>query len=80
VPIRIAPFRLADYLDDDAVIAEFLTAALEDADLRMFLNALNEVAKARGIKESLAADETLSFDAVRKMVSAIGLRLKVWCV
>jgi probable addiction module antidote protein len=79
VPIRIARFRLADYLDDDAVVAEFLTAALEDGDLQIFLNALNEVAKARGIKKRLAASEALSFEAVRKMISAIGLRLMVSC-
>ncbi len=44
-----AKFDAADYLDDEETIAEYLTAALEDANPDVFLAALGDVAKARGM-------------------------------
>jgi len=46
-----APFDAAAYLDNDVVIAEYLTAAAEDPDPDVFLAALGDVAKARGMAE-----------------------------
>jgi probable addiction module antidote protein len=46
-----APFDPAEYLDNDEVIAEYLTAAAEDPDPDLFLAALGDVAKARGMAE-----------------------------
>ena len=46
-----APFDAADYLDNDEVIAEYLTAAVQDLDPDVFLAALGDVAKARGIRQ-----------------------------
>ena len=40
-------FEATDYLDNDEVIAEYLTAALEDENLDVILAALADVAKAR---------------------------------
>ena len=45
---KIAAFDAADYLDDDIVIAEYLNAALEDENPNVFLQAIADVAKARG--------------------------------
>jgi probable addiction module antidote protein len=42
-----APFDAAAYLDNDEVIAEYLTAAVEDPNPEVFLAALGDVAKAR---------------------------------
>lgn len=42
------PFDAADYLDNDAVIAEYLSTAVEDPDPDVFLAAPGDVAKARG--------------------------------
>jgi DNA-binding phage protein len=42
-----APFDAADYLDNDEVIAEYLSAAVEDPDPDVFLAALGDVARAR---------------------------------
>jgi probable addiction module antidote protein len=42
-----AAFDAADYLDNDEVIAEYLSAAAEDANPEVFLTALDDVAKAR---------------------------------
>ena len=47
--VEIAPFDASEYLDDEEVIAEYLTAALEDHNPEVFLIAVANVAKARGI-------------------------------
>ena len=44
-------FDAADYLRDEDVIAEYLTAALEDANPEVFLTAVRDVARARGMAE-----------------------------
>jgi probable addiction module antidote protein len=49
------PFDAADYLDDEETIAEYLTAALEDANPDVFLAAVRDVARARGMTQ-LAKD------------------------
>jgi probable addiction module antidote protein len=48
-------FNVADYLDDEEVIAEYLTAAVEDANPDVLLTALSEVAKARGMAQVAVA-------------------------
>jgi DNA-binding phage protein len=40
-------FEAVDYLDNEEVIAEYLTAALEDENPDVFLAAIADVAKAR---------------------------------
>jgi probable addiction module antidote protein len=42
-------FEAAGYLDSEEAIAEYLTAALEDENPDVFLVALRDVAKARGM-------------------------------
>ena len=44
-----ATFDVADYLDSEETIAEYLTAASEDPDPAVLLAALSDVAKARGM-------------------------------
>jgi probable addiction module antidote protein len=44
-----APFDPADYLDDLEVIAEYLSAAAEDPNPDVFIAALGDVARARGM-------------------------------
>jgi probable addiction module antidote protein len=46
-----APFDAAEYLDNDEVVAEYLTATLEDGNPNVFLAALGDVAKARGMAQ-----------------------------
>ena len=86
---NIAAFDAADYLDDDIVIAEYLNAALEDANPDVFLQAIADVAKARGMTK-LARDTGLGreslykalapgakprYDTVIKLVRALGIEL-----
>ena len=88
---RIADFDAADYLDNDAVIAEYLNAALEDENPDVFLQAIADVAKARGMSQ-LARDAGLGreslykavapgakprYDTVFRLVRALGIELHV---
>jgi len=89
--LDLAPFDASDYLDNEEVIAEYLTVALEDPDPDAFLMAVGDVAKARGIatiaataglgRESLY--KTLKpgaqprFDTVRRLLAALGVKLDV---
>jgi probable addiction module antidote protein len=88
---KFAPFNAAEFLDDEEVIAEYLTAALEDPNPEVFLLAVSNVAKARGIakvaKDSGLGRESLykalapgakpRYETVRKLVDALGVRLTV---
>ena len=48
-----APFDVADYLNNDEVITEYLTAAASDPNTEVFIAALRDVAKARGIAQMI---------------------------
>ncbi len=86
---NIAAFDAADYLDNDVVIAEYLNAALEDENPNVFLQAIADVAKARGMTK-LAKDTGLGreslykalapgakprYDTIIKLVRALGVEL-----
>ena len=64
-----APFDAAAYLDRDEVIAEYLTQAAEDPDPEVFLAALGDVAKARGMAQ-IAKDARLGRESLYKALSA----------
>jgi probable addiction module antidote protein len=49
--ITYKPFDAAAYLDNDVVIAEYLSAAAEDPNPEVFVAALGNVAKARGMAQ-----------------------------
>lgn len=86
---KLAPFNAAEYLDNEEVIAEYLNAALEDENPDMFLVAISDVAKARGMAQ-LAKDTGLGreslykalapgakprYDTVLKLIRALGVEL-----
>jgi len=64
-----APFEAADYLDSEDVIAEYLSAAAEDANPDVFLVALGDVAKARGMAQ-IAKASGLGRESLYKALSA----------
>ncbi len=90
-PMEVSEFRVADYLDSEEAIAEFLTAALEENDPEFFQKALGEVAKARGMAQvaeragvgreslykSLSADGNPRFGTVIDVLDALGFKLVV---
>jgi len=87
---KLKAFDVADYLGNDEVIAEYLTAALEDANPDVFLMAVADVAKARGMshvasatglgRESLykafAPGAKPRYDTVLKVLKAVGIQLQ----
>jgi probable addiction module antidote protein len=86
---RLRAFDAADYLDSAEVIAEYLNAALEDENPDVLLQAIADVAKARGMTQ-LAKDTGLAreslykalapgakprYDTVLKLMRALGVEL-----
>ena len=63
------PFDAAGYLDNDAVVAEYLSAAAEDPNPEVFVAALGDVAKARGMAQ-IAKDAGLGRESLYKTLSA----------
>jgi probable addiction module antidote protein len=86
-----APFDPADYLDDLEVMAEYLSAAAEDPNPDVFIAALGDVARARGMahvaKESGLGRESLykalsagahpRYETVNSVLQALGLKIAV---
>ena len=64
-----AAFDPTDYLDNDEVIAEYLSAAVEDPNQDVFLAALGDVAKARGMAK-IAKDAGLGRESLYKALEA----------
>jgi len=62
------PFDAAAYLDNDKVVAEYLSAAAEDSNPDVFIAALGDVAKARGMAQ-IAADAGLGRESLYKALS-----------
>src|SRR5260370_7314100 len=61
-------FYAAAYLDNDAVIAEYLSAAAEEPNPDVFVAALGDVAKARGMTQ-IAKDSGLGRETPYKALS-----------
>jgi probable addiction module antidote protein len=64
----LAPFDAADYLDDEETIVEYITAALEDPNPDVFLAAVRDVARARGMAQ-LAKDAGLGRESLYKALA-----------
>jgi probable addiction module antidote protein len=88
---KFARFDAAEYLDNEEVIAEYLSAALEDPNPEVFLLAVADVSKARGIAriaqqsglgreslyKALAPGAKPRYETVRKVMDALGMKLVV---
>ena len=87
----LAKFDAADYLDNEEVIAEYLTAALEDENPDVFLAAIADVAKARGMTavanstglgreslyKALAPGAKPRYETIVKVLHGLGVKLTV---
>jgi len=84
---KVTPFDPADYLDNEEVIAEYLSQVLQDGDASELLSAIGYIAKARGMTK-IAEDTGLgreslykafsgatrpSFDTVKRVLNSLGL-------
>ncbi|MDP2795815.1 MAG: putative addiction module antidote protein [Sulfurisoma sp.] len=91
---KFTRFDAADYLTNDEVISEYLTAALEDPNPEMFHVAIKNVARARGMTQlakdtglgrtslykALAAGAKPRYDTIMKVMRALGVTLQVKAV
>ncbi len=82
-------FDMAEYLTDNAAIADYLSIVLEDNDHRLLAAALGDVARARGMTEiakasgvtrealyrALRADAQPRFETIQRVMQALGLQL-----
>lgn len=88
---RLTKFDAADFLKSDALIQEYLVAALEENDPAYFQQALGTVARARGMQsvaessdatraglyKALSAQGNPEFATVLRVINALGYRLTV---
>ena len=86
---NLPEFDMAEHLDDDRAIAEYLTVVMEENDPSALAQALGTVARARGMGEIAKAAglgrEALykalrpgahpRFDTVQRVCAALGVRL-----
>ncbi len=84
-----ATLDIASHLDNEQVIAEYLTAAAEEEDSRVLLAAIAEVAKSRGLAQvaaaagigrdglvaALSGQGPPSFEIVHAVLRGLGVRL-----
>ena len=89
--VKFKRFEASDFLKSKTAIEEFLAAAMEDENPDVFLAALGEVAKVRGIatlaKRSGLCSESLykkiapgskpRYETICKLVDALGVKLTV---
>lgn len=89
--VRFKRFEASDFLKSEAAIEELLAAAMEDPNPDVFLAALGEVAKVRGIAamaersglgreslyKTLAPGSKPRYETICKLVDALGVKLTV---
>ena len=87
----ISKFDIADYLDDDEMILEYLNAILEDGNSNEIITALGHVAKAIGMSKiaeqtglsrpslykALSKNAKPQFETILKVLRAVGSNLKL---
>ena len=88
---ELTGFDISNYLDNNEIIAEYLTQVLADGDIDELYQAIGNVAKAKGIsqisKNTGLGRESLyktfkkgskpRFDTVIKVLNSLGVQLKV---
>ena len=88
---QLPKFDVVDYLKTDKDMAHYLNAVLEDGDPALFVAAIGDIARAKGMmdlsKRSGVTREALyralkmgaqpRFETVAKVINALGMRLAV---
>ncbi|QNM90513.1 putative addiction module antidote protein [Aliarcobacter cryaerophilus] len=87
---KLATFDISQYLDNKEMIAEYLSQVIEDGDMDELLEAIGNIAKAKGISQ-IAADTGLGreslyktfqsgskprFETVMKVLRSLGVNIK----
>jgi probable addiction module antidote protein len=81
--IQTSKFDAADYLKSPQAMADYLSEALATDDVEFICAALDTIARARGstriaresLSESLRDKTKPEFDAVRRAITSLGLKL-----
>jgi probable addiction module antidote protein len=87
---KTKPYDPAILLTDDELIADFLQEAMEDPDPTVFIVALGQAAKAKGIAniaatsglgrtslyKTLSGDTEPKWDTIQKILRALDIKLK----
>jgi probable addiction module antidote protein len=87
--ITLRPYDVVEYLRDDADMAAYLEAALEDGDPTLITHVLGDIARARGMAQmardtglgreslykALSGEGNPEFATIMKVVKALGLQL-----
>ncbi len=88
--MKTSKFDIAEYLDDEEMIQEYLNAVLEEGDSKEIVVALGHIAKAIGMTKiaeqsglsrpslykALSEDSKPQFETILKVLRAIGGNLK----
>ena len=89
--VELTNFDIAQYLDNKEVIAEYLSQILADGDMDELLEALGNIAKAKGMSQ-IASETGLvreslyktfhkgtkpKFDTIMKVLSSFGVKIQV---
>ena len=87
---ELRDFDVANYLDDNEIIAEYISQILEDGDIDELLSAINAIARAKGMS-NISQDSGLSreslykafksgshprFETVLKVLNTFGIKLQ----
>jgi probable addiction module antidote protein len=87
---NITKLDISDYLDSEEIIAEYLSAIMEEGDPQLLLSAIGDIAKARGMKK-IAQNAGLGreslykafskgakprFETVFKVLNSLGIRIQ----
>jgi len=89
--LKTRPFDMANYLGDEADVAEYMRQVMEDGDPALLGAALGDVARARGMSKlakdtglsreslykSLSGERAPSTDTLFKVMKALGLKLTI---
>lgn len=88
---EVTKFDIAEYLDDDAMIATYLNTVLKDGNTEDIIAALGHVAKARGMSriaeetglsrpslyKALSHGSKPQFETILKVLRAVGGNLNI---
>ena len=89
--IKVSKFDIAEYLDDEIMIEEYLNNALQEGNTEELITAIGHIAKAKGMTR-IASDTGMSrpslykalskgskpqFETIQKVIKALGGNLSV---
>jgi len=89
--LKVSKFDIAEYLDDEVLIEEYLNNALEEGKTEDLITAIGHIAKAKGMTKiasetgmsrpslykALSKGSKPQFETIQKVIKALGGNLSV---